>query len=64
VLATRFGVAAVDLIAAGGFGQMVALHAESIVAVDMSHAIGHLKSVNAAGELVRTARAIGIGFGD
>ncbi len=64
VLATRFGVAAVDLIAAGGFGQMVALHAGSIVAVDVAHAIGHLKSVNAAGELVRTARAIGIGFGD
>jgi phosphofructokinase-like protein len=64
VLATRFGVAAVDLIAAGGFGQMVALQAGSIVAVDVAHAIGHLKSVNAAGELVRTARAIGIGFGD
>ena len=27
VLATRFGVAAVDLIAAGGFGKMVALQA-------------------------------------
>src|SRR5205807_505520 len=64
ILATRFGVAAVDLIAAGGFGKMVALHGESIVAVDVAHAIGHLKSVDPKGELVRAARAIGIGFGD
>jgi 6-phosphofructokinase 1 len=64
VLATRFGVAAVDLIAEGGFGKMVALRAGSIVAVDVARAIGHLKSVQPEGELVRTARAIGIGFGD
>jgi len=64
ILATRFGVAAVDLIAAGGFGMMVALHGESIVSVDVAHAIGHLKSVDPQGELVRAARAIGIGFGD
>jgi ATP-dependent phosphofructokinase / diphosphate-dependent phosphofructokinase len=64
ILATRFGVAAVDLIAAGGFGMMVALHGESIVSVDVAHAIGQLKSVNPTGEVVRAARAIGIGFGD
>ena len=64
ILATRFGVAAVDLIAADGFGMMVALRGESIVSVDLAHAIGHLKSVDPQGEMVRTARAIGIGFGD
>jgi 6-phosphofructokinase 1 len=64
ILATRFGVAAVDLIAAGGFGMMVALHGDSIVSVDVAHAIGHLKSVNPNGEIVRTAKAVGIGFGD
>ncbi|HZW93965.1 MAG TPA: ATP-dependent 6-phosphofructokinase [Candidatus Eremiobacteraceae bacterium] len=64
ILATRFGVAAVDLIAAGGFGMMVALHGDCIVSVDVAHAIGHLKSVDPRGELVRAARAIGIGFGD
>lgn len=64
ILATRFGVAAVDLISAGGFGMMVALRGESVVSVDVAHAIGHLKSVNPNGEIVRTARAIGIGFGD
>jgi 6-phosphofructokinase 1 len=64
VLATRFGVAAVDLIAEGKFGKMVALRGDSIVAVDVSQAIGQLKTVRPDGELVRTARAIGIGFGD
>jgi len=64
VLATRFGVAAVELIAEGAFGKMVALRASSIVAVDMAKAIGHLKAVRPDGELVHTARAIGIGFGD
>ena len=64
VLATRFGVAAVDLVAEGKFGKMVALRADSIVAVDIANAIGQLKTVHADGELVRTARAIGIGFGD
>ena len=64
VLATRFGVAAVDLIAKGEFGKMVALRASSIVAVDVAQAIGRLKSVHPEGELVKTARAIGIGFGD
>jgi 6-phosphofructokinase 1 len=44
--------------------MMVALRGESIVSVDVAHAIGHLKSVDPQGEMVRTARAIGIGFGD
>jgi len=64
VLATRFGVAAVELIAAGQFGKMVALRSSSIVAVEVSSAIGQLKAVHADGELVQTARAVGIGFGD
>jgi ATP-dependent phosphofructokinase / diphosphate-dependent phosphofructokinase len=64
VLATRFGVAAVDLIANGEFGKMVALKASKIVAVDVEQAIGRLKAVHPDGELVKTARSIGIGFGD
>jgi 6-phosphofructokinase 1 len=44
--------------------MMVALRGDSIIAVDVAHAIGHLKSVNPNGEIVRAARAIGIGFGD
>jgi ATP-dependent phosphofructokinase / diphosphate-dependent phosphofructokinase len=64
ILATRFGVAAVDLIAEGGFGKMVCLQQECIRAVSIIEAAGKMKMVNPQGELVRTARAIGIGFGD
>jgi len=64
VLATRFGVAAVDLLADGGFGKMVRLHQEKISAVDIADAIGQMKAVPPNGEMVRTARAIGICFGD
>ncbi len=64
ILATRFGVAAVDLIAAGGFGKMVCLQQESIRAVNFADAVGRMKSVDPNGEIVRTARAIGISFGD
>lgn len=39
VLATRFGVAAVDLIEAHSFGRMVALHGNRIVSVDLREAI-------------------------
>ena len=64
VLATRFGVAAVDLIARGEFGKMVRLHNGCITSADISEAIGKMKAVDPNGELVRTARAIGISFGD
>jgi len=43
ILATRFGVAAVDLIAEGGFGKMVCLQNGRIEAVEIAQAIGQLK---------------------
>lgn len=64
ILGTRFGVAAVDLVAEGGFGKMVCLRNECIQCVDIAEAIGKMKTVNPSGELVRAARAIGICFGD
>src|SRR5580765_2537461 len=64
ILATRFGVAAVELIAQGGFGRMVCLRSARIEAVDIAQAIGCLKTVDPDGQLVQTARAIGISFGD
>ena len=64
ILATRFGVAAVDLIAEGGFGKMVCLHNTQIEAVDIAHAVGQLKTVDPHGQIVNTARSIGISFGD
>ena len=64
VLSTRFGVQAVELLARGEFGRMVCLRCDSIESTPIEKAIGVLKVVDPNGELVRTARALGISFGD
>src|SRR5574341_395795 len=46
VLATRFGVAAVDLVARGEFGKMVALQGTRIVAVPLGEAVAKLKTLD------------------
>ena len=48
VLATRFGVAAIDAVHDGAFGQMVALQAGEIVQVPLTEAVGTLKTVDPA----------------
>jgi len=45
-LASRFGVAAVDLAHRGAFGRMVALRGVNIVDVPLREALGSLKTVN------------------
>jgi 6-phosphofructokinase 1 len=54
VLATRFGVAAIDAVHDNGFGHMVALQAGSIVRVPLAEAVGELKTVDP--ELVDVAK--------
>jgi ATP-dependent phosphofructokinase / diphosphate-dependent phosphofructokinase len=63
-LCSMFGATAVELIAAGDFGKMVAFTGPQIGAIKISDAIGSVKTVNPDGNLVRTARALGICFGD
>ena len=46
VLATRFGVAAVEAVHDGAYGTMVALQAGDIVRVPLSEAVGQLKTVD------------------
>jgi 6-phosphofructokinase 1 len=64
LLCTVFGAEAVELIAAGNFGKMVAYQGSKIGAVTLSEAVGRLKTVPPEGSLVRTARALGICMGD
>ena len=64
ILGTRFGVAAVQLIAEGKFGQMVCLRGTKIAAAPIAEAIGAANLVDPQGNLVETARAIGVSFGD
>jgi 6-phosphofructokinase 1 len=63
-LCSIFGATAVELIAAGEFGKMVAFTGPQVGSIKISHAIGKLKVVRPDGNLVRTARALGICFGD
>ncbi|HWP84459.1 MAG TPA: ATP-dependent 6-phosphofructokinase [Terriglobia bacterium] len=64
VLSTRMGVEAVNLIARGEFGRMVCLRCGSIESTPIETAVGELKRVSPQDELVRTARALGVSFGD
>ncbi len=48
VLSTRFGIAAIDAVHDGAFGQMVALRAGEIVRVPLEEAVGSLKTVDPA----------------
>jgi phosphofructokinase-like protein len=63
-LCTMFGAVAVELVAAGDFGKMAAFTGQHVGAVDISTAVGRLKTVPPDGGLVRTARALGICLGD
>ena len=63
ILATRFGVAAVDLAADGRFGRMVCLKGTEITTVSLAEASNRLKTVQTDGPLVQTAEALGISLG-
>lgn len=63
VLATRFGVAAVDLVAADRWGEMVRLHNGRVDGVPIQEAVETYRLVDPEGELVRTARAVGVELG-
>ena len=64
MLATRFGSFAVELLMRGEFGVMTALHSPDIVAVPLERIVGRTRNVPVLGDVVRTARNVGICFGD
>jgi 6-phosphofructokinase 1 len=64
ILATRFGKVAADLVAQGRFGQMAALRGDDVVAVPIRDAVSRHKYVDPNGEMVNTARSLGVSFGD
>jgi 6-phosphofructokinase 1 len=62
MLGTNFGACAVRALANGQTGKMVALQAGTVVTVPLADAIANTKNVSIDGQLVRTARDIGISF--
>ena len=63
LLATRYGAAAVDLIAQKKFGEMISFQPPCITSVPLEKAISCLKLVDPEGELVKVAEGIGVCFG-
>ena len=64
LLATAFGVKAVDLIVEGKFDRMVAWKNREVVDIAIEDAIAAYHAVDLNDTLVHTARGIGICFGD
>jgi ATP-dependent phosphofructokinase / diphosphate-dependent phosphofructokinase len=64
VLATRFGGKAVELIKRGDYGRMVANDPPDIVHIPLADVVGKTKTVPLDYDLIQTARAIGVAFGD
>jgi 6-phosphofructokinase 1 len=64
LLATRFGGAAVRAVAEAKWAHMVALQSPHIVAIPIREALLEPKRVDPTHDLVLTARATGVSFGD
>lgn len=64
IMAAAFGVKAVDLIAEGKFGRMVAWQNRSVTDVPLKDVVGTYRRVDLGSSLVSTARGLGISLGD
>lgn len=64
LIASAFGVYAVDLIAAGKFDRMVSWSNREVIDVDIEEAIAAYQEIDTKSSLVHTARALGISLGD
>lgn len=63
VLASVFGTEAFERVLAGDFGRMVALRNNEFTSVPLKDAIKAYNTVDPAGMLVKSARGLGISFG-
>ena len=64
ILGTRFGVMAVQLIKEGKFGTMVSYQNYVVTGVSIAEAVHKLRTVNPLHQMVETARAVDVSFGD
>ncbi len=64
LMASVFGVRAVDLVAEGRFGRMVAWQNRNVVDVAIEDAVGATRRVDLDGPLVTAARGLGVCLGD
>jgi 6-phosphofructokinase 1 len=62
ILATRFGIQAVQMVVRGEYGRMAALRGTSITSVDIPSAVHQARRVDPHGDLVRSCRELGVSF--
>lgn len=64
VLATQFGTAAANMLAAGDYGKMVALQNNELVGVPLDRVANRIKTVPPDHRMIETARDVGTCLGD
>ena len=64
ILATRYGAKAVVLVMQRKFGRMICLRGLKIEYIALKRVQGDQRKVFPNGDLVKTARSIGVSFGD
>lgn len=64
VLASRYGVAATEAFMKGQYGTMVSLRGSEITMVPLEEAIKEIRKVDPESDIVRSAKAVGVSFGD
>ena len=64
VLATKFGVLALEAASRGEFGYMVSLRGRDVVTVRLEDAIKRQRLVPLDSQMILAARAVGTNFGD
>jgi len=63
-LCSMFGTEAIELVATGQYGKMVAYLGTHVGAISIADAVGKLKTVPPRGSMAQTARALGVCLGD
>ena len=64
LLGTRFGIHAVEMVAAGKYGHMVSYQNSLVTEVPILEAVNQLRLVSPDSQMVRAARAVEVEFGD
>ena len=64
ILATSMGVKAFDMVKAGHFGKMVSFKNNSLTEVDLQEAVAEYNHIALDHYLIKTARSLGVSFGD
>jgi len=64
ILATSMGVKAYEMVAESQFGRMVSFKNNTITSVTLKEAISHYNYLSKDHYLIKTAKKMGISFGD